>query len=130
MSISDRRNHNRFLCADLVRVKWFEASSPLTGKSTEAVLEDISALGACVQVEQSIPLNAPITLTVGGVSFEGGVCYSVYRDYGYFVGIRFAKDTEWSHDRVVPRHLTNLHAIATSDSSCRNAFRAEPEQPS
>jgi hypothetical protein len=112
MSISERRTQNRLLCADLVKVKWLDAAGPDSGQTTEAVLEDISAVGACVQVEQPIPLNTPITLSIGEATFEGGVCYSVFRDYGYFVGIRFNEDTAWSHEIVMPRHLTNLHAIA------------------
>ena len=113
MSIAERRGQNRFLCADIVRVKWFEVGGPDSGQTTDALLEDISALGACVQVEEAIPLNAPITLYIGDANFRGGVCYSVFRDYGYFVGIRFSKDSEWSHETAMPRHLTNLHAIAT-----------------
>jgi len=112
MSISERRGQNRFLCADIVRVKWFEEGWPETHRTADALLEDISALGACVQVEDTIPLNAPIVLSIGDASFEGGVCYCVFRDYGYFVGIRFSKDSEWSHETAMPRHLTNLHAIA------------------
>ena len=112
MSISERRSQNRFLCADLVRVNWSEAAWPAIEETAEAVLEDISALGACVQVEHAIPLDAPITLRIGEAKFRGSVCYSVYRDYGYFVGIRFSKDTLWSHETAMPRHLTNLYALA------------------
>ena len=79
---------------------------------SDAVLEDISALGACVQVEHSIPVGTPITLVIGKTSFSGRVCYSVFRDYGHFAGIRFSEETEWSAEMVVPRHLTNLETIA------------------
>ena len=60
------------------------------------MLEDISALGACVQVEEPIPLDTPITLSIGEARLSGHVCYCVFRDYGQFVGIRFADDSEWS----------------------------------
>jgi hypothetical protein len=101
MSISERRSDNRFLCADLVRVTWEE-------QVTDAVLEDISAFGACVQVEESIALDSPITLTIGAAVFSGQVSYCVFRDDGYFVGIRFSDETEWSAETVLPQHLTNL----------------------
>lgn len=127
MSIGERRFESRFLCADLVRVTWLETACPETAwlesalqapasqesieQSAGAVLEDISALGACVQVEQSIPLDVLITLSVGGTNFRGRVCYSVFRDYGHFVGIRFAEDTVWSSDLVLPQHLTSYESL-------------------
>jgi hypothetical protein len=126
MSISERRLEGRFLCADLVRVTWGEGSGGEKGGCAAALLEDISALGACVQlecgqvgcghvgcghVEQPIPLGAPIELSFGETRFRGSVCYSVYREYGQFVGIRFSGDTEWSADVVLPLHLTNLEIL-------------------
>jgi hypothetical protein len=120
MSILERRFESRFLCADLVSVMWSEVGQAEGGCAlgiadsfqADAVLEDISALGACVQVEQSIPIGSPITLAIGKTSFSGRVCYSVFRDYGHFAGIRFSKDTEWSTEMVMPQHLTNLETIA------------------
>ena len=101
MSISERRSDNRFLCAELVRVTWEQ-------QATDAVLEDISAFGACVQVEEAIALDSPITLTIGESVFSGQVSYCVFRDYGYFVGLRFSDESEWSAETVLPQHLTNL----------------------
>lgn len=76
--------------------------------AVDAVLEDISPMGACVQVEESIRLGSQISLTIGDNRFSGLVSYSVYRDYGYFVGVRFSDETEWSADTVIPQHLTDL----------------------
>lgn len=119
MSISERRVESRFLCAELVTVEWQDSgkkSQPQPADAVlqvvDAVLEDISALGACVQVEESIEVDSAITLKIGTASFSGVVSYSVYRDYGYFVGIRFSDETAWSADTVVPQHLTNLRDIA------------------
>ncbi len=80
----DRRLENRFLCADLVRVDWVRDDG--NSSSVEAVLEDISALGVCVQVEEAIPLGARIAIAAHGTRFDGVVSYCVFRDYGYFVG--------------------------------------------
>lgn len=77
----------------------------------EAVLEDISPLGACVQVEESIPEGAAIAISSPHALFSGHVSYCVYRDYGYFVGIRFTGETRWSSGVFEPRHLTNLAAL-------------------
>jgi hypothetical protein len=120
MSILERRFENRLLCADLVSVIWTDLAPTAKGDSlgrtesfqSHAVLEDISALGACVQVEQSIPVGCPITLAIGKTSFRGHVCYSIFRDYGHFAGIRFSGDTEWSAEMVRPLHLTNPETIA------------------
>jgi hypothetical protein len=134
----ERRLEGRFLCADLVRVDWLAGGGesgdgePGRGefRTVEAVLEDISPLGACVQVEEQIPLGAAILLSAhsGLVSaapndtgetarFSGHVSYCAYRDYGYFVGIEFSDETHWSSLIFAPRHLTNVAALSDRDDS-------------
>jgi hypothetical protein len=130
-----RRFEGRFLCADLVKVDWLagEAAGEMTGaasgersenaRTAEAVLEDISASGACVQVEEFILPGAAISIsTIAGLAdpieitrFTGWVSYCVYRDYGYFVGIQFSNETKWSSGAFEPQHLTNLEALMTSN---------------
>jgi hypothetical protein len=130
----ERRLEGRFLCADLVTVDWHSSEVPDTCsgvgavgarvvkdnfRTVEAVLEDISALGACVQVEAPIPLGAAISISAGSrradvkepTRFSGLVSYCVYRDYGYFVGIRFSKETRWSTGIFEPLHLISLEAL-------------------
>ena len=98
--------------------------------TAEAVLEDISTLGACVQVEERIPLGAVIRLsahpslvnsTADGAEeiarFSGHVSYCAYRDYGYFVGIEFSDETHWSSVIFEPLHLTNLAALSERNDS-------------
>jgi hypothetical protein len=93
--MSERRFEGRFLCADMVRVNWLAGPN---SRTAGAVLEDISTLGACVQVEEAIPPGASISISmidgpddsVEAARFTGCVSYCVYRDYGYFVGIRFS----------------------------------------
>jgi hypothetical protein len=135
--MSERRLENRFLCAELVTVDWVAAEAESESGSggsdspggasgndapriVEAVLEDISALGACVQVEDRIPLGAAISISAhqtGGDSgdrarFSGYVSYCEYRDFGYFVGIRLSDETPWSTGAFEPEHLTNLAAMS------------------
>jgi hypothetical protein len=109
----ERRLESRLLCADLVTVDWLPPVSAVQDnfRTVEAVLEDISALGACVQVEVPIPPGAAISISVRSTRFSGLVSYCVYRDEGYFVGIRFSKETKWSSRIFEPRHLTNLEAL-------------------
>ena len=108
-SLSERRLENRFLCADLAKVNWF-VESGVCG-AAEAVLEDISRVGACVQVENAIPLCATVSLVIGRSTFTGKVCYCVYRDYGYFVGVRFEDASSWSAAAVEPQHLTDIGTL-------------------
>ncbi len=115
--MKEKRFESRCLCAQLVRVDW-------SGGTLEAVLEDISALGGCVQVEEPIPLGSLVTLSISESRFRGHVCYCVYRDYGYFAGFRFSGDTVWSRDQVVPQHLTDLQALA------RHGGAEVPTEPS
>jgi hypothetical protein len=111
MKNNERRLEGRFLCADVVHVTWLEDAGI---RSLEAVLEDISALGACVQVEEQIPLGIEITLIASNKNEEkalsGIVSYCVYRDYGYFVGIRFRK-APWSTGVFLPEHLIDLQNL-------------------
>jgi hypothetical protein len=130
--MSERRLDDRFLCAELVTVDWVTAEAasesgsggsanraPHTHRIVEAVLEDISAFGACVQVEDRIPLGAAISIAAhpggddsGGARFSGYVSYCEYRDFGYFVGIRLSDQTPWSSAAFQPEHLTNLAAMS------------------
>lgn len=146
--MSERRLENRFLCAELVTVNWVDAEAELESGSDESsgnapdltsvtprhtsknapriaegVLEDISALGACVQVEDRIPLGAAISILAhhggvdsGGARFSGYVSYCEYRDFGYFVGIRLSDETPWSTRAFEPEHLTNLAAMSRRGS--------------
>jgi hypothetical protein len=113
--MNERRFDSRFLCADLVQVDW-RAGYGLDGReefrTVEAVLEDISPLGACVQVEEAIPAGAAVTISAEGKRFLGEVSYCVYRDYGFFAGIRFSEDNRWSSGVFAPQHLTDLQALA------------------
>jgi hypothetical protein len=107
--MSERRGENRYLCADLVRIDWMTGEDSF--RTEEAILEDISKIGGCVQIETPIPLGSTVMLSIHDARFTGHVCYCVYRDYGYFIGIRFSDETVWSEDQVVPDHLTNLQRL-------------------
>ena len=80
-------------------------------ETTEALLEDISALGGCVQVEQPIPVGTVIMLTFRSERFNGRVRYCLRGEFGYFIGIKFAPETPWSQDLARPAHLTKIEAI-------------------
>src|SRR5437764_4306461 len=110
--MTERRLDSRYLCADLVRVNWLAEENESDFRTVEAVLEDISTLGGCIQVEEPIPLGAKVMISLQDARFSGRASYCVYREYGYFVGVRFSDDTKWSTGVVEPMHLTNLQTIA------------------
>lgn len=91
------------LCADLVDVRWKDA----TGKVRHFVanLEDISISGACLQVDKPIPLQATLRITYSKGELHGRVCYCVYREIGYFLGVEFEPGFRWSLRQFKPLHL-------------------------
>jgi hypothetical protein len=107
--MEQKRVEGRFLCADLARLDWIGADDNL--RSERALLEDISPLGGCVQLEEAVELGSVVMLTVGTTPFYGHVRYCHLRDDGYFVGLRFSNDTIWSAGIVRPRHLTSLQKL-------------------
>jgi hypothetical protein len=114
-----RQLDERFLCADLVSLEWLTGEGAL--RTEQALLEDISHLGGCVQLEEPVPLGSVVMLTVGTSPFYGHVCYCTLRDEGYFIGLRFSNDTTWSAGVVTPQHPTSLVALterATLNRPC------------
>lgn len=107
--MQERRYTGRFMCAELIRVNWTVGDQRF--QTTEAMLEDISACGGCVQMDQPIPVGCSVMLTIGGERFSGRVRYCVSREFGYFVGVRFEEDDAWSVHSVIPAHLTDMTAM-------------------
>src|ERR1039457_3850029 len=79
--MQERRSEVRMLCADMVEVCWKDQA----GKARRAtgLLEDISASGACLQMETDVPLEAEIHWESPQQAFAGRVRYCVYREIGY-----------------------------------------------
>ena len=109
MQTDDKRLEGRFLCADLVRLDWVVGEDHL--RTEQALLEDISPQGGCVQMDEPVALGSIVMLTVGTTPFYGHVCYCTLRDEGYFIGLRFSNDTIWSAGVVRPKHLTNVEQL-------------------
>ena len=91
------------LCADLINVQWTDES----GRNRRAVanLEDISLSGACLQLAQPIPLNTVLRIAYPKGKMSGKVCYCVYREIGYFIGLQFEEGSGWSRKAFKPQHL-------------------------
>ena len=81
-----------------------------TRKAT-GLLEDISASGACLQLETPVPLEAEIHWESPQQVFVGRVRYCVYREIGYFVGVEFDPASKWSKKTYQPQHLLDLQRL-------------------
>lgn len=101
--MAEQRAEPRYLCSDLVTLCWQEGAQ---GDRREAVvLENISASGACVQAEISVPESASVRLVCGKAEFHGCVRFCYWRDDGYFIGIAFDAHSKWSKAKFKPEHL-------------------------
>jgi len=107
--MQERRTEVRMLCADLVEVTW-KTPSGRKGRAT-GVLEDISASGACLQLETPVPVGAQLEWRSPKREFSGEVRYCVYREIGYFVGVEFASASKWSKKTYRPQHLLDLKKL-------------------
>ncbi len=97
------------LCADMVEVCWRDQAGR-TWKAT-GLLEDISACGACLQMETAVPLEAEIHWESPQQAFTGRVRYCEYREIGYFVGVEFEPESRWSKETYRPQHLLDLQQL-------------------
>jgi hypothetical protein len=91
------------LCADLVDIEWRDTGG--RDRKTVANLEDISLEGACLQLDDPIPLHATVRISHGRGELQGRIRYCVYRDIGYFLGVQFDPDSRWSRKDFRPQHL-------------------------
>jgi hypothetical protein len=107
--MEERRTEVRMLCADMVEVSWTESSGRT--RQTTGLLEDISASGACLQLETPVPLGVQIGWRSPKRAFTGRVRYCVYREIGYFVGVEFNPASRWSKQVYKPQHLLDLKKL-------------------
>jgi hypothetical protein len=91
------------MCADLVEIEWNDARGRV--QHVVANLEDISALGACLQVEKEIPLRTTIRMSVAKKEYIGEVRYCVFREFGFFLGVQFEPGVKWTTRAYKPLHL-------------------------
>jgi len=107
--MEERRTEARLLCADMVTVRWQDAQG--RPQKLPALLEDIAPHGACVQLEKALPLETEIAVEHAKARMRGTVRYCVYREIGFFVGVQFTADCEWSRTIFSPQHLLDLEQL-------------------
>ena len=108
-SMQERRSEVRMLCADMLEVCWKDQAGKM--RKATALLEDIAASGACLQLEMAVPLEAEIRWKSPRQEFAGRVRYCVYREIGYFVGVEFDPESKWSMETYMPQHLLDLQKL-------------------
>lgn len=110
--MNERRLDHRLLCADLVDLEWTDKNGD--SQRGTALLEDISPLGLCLQMETPLPECSVVLLNLDGITTRAMVRYCKWREIGYFVGVTFAPGDRWSYERFRPRHLTDPLNLAPS----------------
>jgi hypothetical protein len=107
--IKDRRAHARLLCAELIELIWCNH----TGRERRCVanLEDISTSGISLHMDIPIAPGMSVTMLHGVTSLAGVVRHCRYADGGYFVGIQFDQQYEWSTRVFRPSHLLDPKTI-------------------
>jgi hypothetical protein len=56
-------------------------------------------------LENAIPLRSRVRLVCAAGELGGEVRYCVFRELGYFLGIRFDEGTKWTRRAFKPQHL-------------------------
>jgi hypothetical protein len=97
------------LCADVVEARWTDGNGNTL--RADALLEDISPSGACLQLETAVPLGVTIRWGCPKQEFTGVVRYCTYREIGYFVGVEFDAQSKWSKEAYKPQHLLDLELL-------------------
>lgn len=107
--MQDRRVDQRLLCAELVELIWRDQTG--CERRRVANLEDISAYGACLQLETPILCDTPISVRCGDELLAGTVRYCLYQPMGYFLGVQFDEHSRWSPKQFRPEHLVDLRQL-------------------
>jgi hypothetical protein len=107
--MDERRTDPRLLCADMVEISWNDSGGRT--RHATALLEDIAVHGACLQLDRALPLHIEITLEHPKGEMRGTVRYCIYREIGYFVGVQFTPESEWSPSKFTPQHLLDLEEL-------------------
>jgi hypothetical protein len=105
----NNRSQIRMMCADVVAASWADKEGQI--QHVDALLENISQAGACLQFEIAVPLGVNLRFVCEAHEFSGEVRYCEYADIGYFVGVELEAQSQWSRRTFKPRHLLDLQEL-------------------
>jgi hypothetical protein len=79
-----------------------------------AILEDISASGACLEIEEPIPPDTIVTLQFPNDRCQATVKYCKFAKINYLLGVQFEQGYRWSRRKFKPDHLIQfrLHKVS------------------
>ena len=112
--MQDNRSEVRMMCADVVQASWTDKDGRL--QHADALLENISPSGACLQFEMAVPLGVSLSFACDQHELSGVVRYCSYNEIGYFVGVALGPQSHWSRRLFKPRHLLDLEELVESAS--------------
>jgi len=104
--MEQRRENRRNMCADLLTLSWTDAQG--RGQSEVATLDDISATGACLELEDAIPVGTSVRLHYPNGEYRGKIKYCTFEEIGYVIGVAFDEGYRWSKKDFEPSHLLEL----------------------
>lgn len=108
----ENRTETRYWCSDLVQVSVKEGTR--WKSAGVGVLEDISASGACIQMDLPIKKGLPIRFRHPDWKGEGVVQHCHYREIGYFIGMKFAEGSQWTPQAFQPKHMVDPNEIVAA----------------
>lgn len=114
----------RLLCSDLVTLGVSEPGLAL--REVGAVLEEISTHSACVQFEESVPVETSVRFlsaeSAEGGNLTGTVVQCLHeQDLGFFAEIRFNPGCTWSAKRYRPLHLFDTSSLLAARETVNEA---------
>ena len=74
-----------------------------------AILGDISPSGACIEIDEPIPVNAVVELEFGHDRCLAVVQYCKYDKVSYVLGVQFKQGYQWSSSRWEPKHRIQVN---------------------
>lgn len=99
------------LCADLVEVLFQNAEG--VEQQLTANLEDISTTGVCLQTDLEVPVGTRVEIQHSKGKFAGDVRYCKYSELvGYFLGVEFTGDAQWTRRQFKPMHMLDPRRLA------------------
>jgi hypothetical protein len=116
--MQDRRAEPRLMCADMVEVQWTDESGQ--HQQTTALLDDIAPSGACLNLDNPLPLGTAVVIRYRNGRLEGSVSYCFFRDIGYYVGVHFKPHTRWSPKQYRPKYLLDLKKLLTKRTPAKH----------
>jgi hypothetical protein len=111
-SMKNNRKEGRILTSHLLAVEWHDqAHRP---RWSVVNLEDISASGACLQLEEPLPPGESVILHYTEGQLPACVRHCRHCEDTYFVGVEFAFNCAWSCEVFEPASMLDPAIYAMS----------------